>query len=61
VRYPTGYVSPAFLVRGMLVWGFTGSLVAWLLRLAGLERDWDAGRVEELRAALDRYGGGYGR
>jgi CoA pyrophosphatase len=61
LRYPTGYVSPAFLVDGMLVWGFTGSLIGWLLRLAGAELAWDRGRVEDLRAALARYGGGYGR
>jgi coenzyme A diphosphatase len=61
VRYPTGYVSPAFLVAGMLVWGFTGSLIGWLLRLAGRDLAWDTDRIEELPAALARYGGGFGR
>lgn len=48
VRHPTGYVGPAFRVRGMLVWGFTAGLLDRLLALAGWERPWDAGRVEEL-------------
>lgn len=61
VRYPTGYVAPAFLVAGMLIWGFTGSVIGWLLRLAGHERAWDADRIEDLKAALTRYGGGFGR
>jgi CoA pyrophosphatase len=61
VRYPTGYVAPAFLVAGMLIWGFTGSVIGWLLRLGGHERAWDADRIEDLKTALTRYGGGFGR
>ncbi len=48
VRHPSGYVGPAFRVRGLLVWGFTGGLVSRLLALAGLERPWDVGRVQEM-------------
>ncbi|CAN5565926.1 CoA pyrophosphatase [soil metagenome] len=48
VHHPSGYVGPAFRVRGLLVWGFTAGLVSRLLAFAGLERPWDAGRVEEL-------------
>lgn len=58
VRFPTGYVGPGFLAGGLYVWGFTGSVVAWLLRLAGWERPWDTGRVVELAEAKRRYGGG---
>ena len=36
--------GPAFRVRGMLVWGFTGALVDRLLTLAGWEQPWDRGR-----------------
>ena len=45
VRHPSGYVGPAFRVRGMLVWGFTAGLIDRLLRLAGWERPWNS-RVE---------------
>jgi CoA pyrophosphatase len=61
VRYPTGYVGPAFLVAGMLVWGFTGSLLGWLLRLAGQDRDFDRDRIEDLTTTLRTHGGGFGR
>jgi 8-oxo-dGTP pyrophosphatase MutT (NUDIX family) len=47
VRHPSGYVGPAFQVRGMLVWGFTGGLVDKLIRLAGWEQPWDQQRVED--------------
>jgi 8-oxo-dGTP pyrophosphatase MutT (NUDIX family) len=52
VRHPSGYVGAAFTVRGLLVWGFTAGLLDRLLRLAGWERPWDAGRVEELPVSL---------
>ena len=48
VHHPSGYVGPAFDVRGMRVWGFTGGLLSTLIRLAGWERPWDAARVEPL-------------
>lgn len=48
VRAPSGYVGPAFRVAGMLVWGLTGRLTEWLLRLGGWERPWNAARVEDL-------------
>ena len=41
VRHPSGWVGPAFAVRGLLVWGFTAGLVDTLLRLGGWERPWD--------------------
>ena len=37
VRVPDGRMSPAFRVRGMLIWGFTAALVDRLLALAGWE------------------------
>jgi 8-oxo-dGTP pyrophosphatase MutT (NUDIX family) len=50
VRHPGGYVGPAFRVDDMLVWGFTGGIVAKLLELGGWERPWDTDRVEPLPA-----------
>lgn len=52
VRHPNGYFGPAFRVRGMTVWGFTGGLLDRLLRLAGLERPWNVDHVETVPAAV---------
>lgn len=54
VRHPSGYVGPAFTVRGLLVWGFTGGLLSRLFTAAGWERPWDLGRVEDLPEATIR-------
>jgi 8-oxo-dGTP pyrophosphatase MutT (NUDIX family) len=51
VRHPSGYVGPAFRVRGMLVWGFTGGLVDRLLRLGGWTVPWDRDVVEDVPGA----------
>lgn len=51
VWHPSGYVGPAFEVRGMVVWGFTAGIVAGLLTLGGWERPWDPSRVEQLDPA----------
>ena len=51
VRHPSGYVGPAFTVAGLVVWGFTGGLLAALLHLGGWERPWDATRVRDLDEA----------
>jgi 8-oxo-dGTP pyrophosphatase MutT (NUDIX family) len=48
VRHPSGYIGPAFTVRGMLVWGFTAGILATLLDLGGWARPWDRSRVQEL-------------
>jgi 8-oxo-dGTP pyrophosphatase MutT (NUDIX family) len=48
VRVPDGRTSPAFRVRGMLIWGFTAGLVDRLLALAGWEKPWDTARVMDL-------------
>ncbi len=48
VRVPDGRISPAFRVRGMLVWGFTAALVDRLLALAGWAKPWDDTVVEDL-------------
>ncbi|HYX57874.1 MAG TPA: CoA pyrophosphatase [Streptosporangiaceae bacterium] len=41
LRMPTGRSSPAFRVRGLLIWGFTALLVDRLLALGGWEKPWD--------------------
>ena len=48
VQHPSGYIGPAFRVRGMLVWGFTAGLIGRLLRLGGWEQAWNPARVEDV-------------
>jgi 8-oxo-dGTP pyrophosphatase MutT (NUDIX family) len=48
LRMPNRLSSPAFRVRGMLIWGFTAALVDRLLALGGWERPWDASVVADL-------------
>jgi 8-oxo-dGTP pyrophosphatase MutT (NUDIX family) len=48
VRGPAGFLSPAFRVKGMLIWGFTALLVDRLLALAGWERPWDTAKIIDL-------------
>jgi 8-oxo-dGTP pyrophosphatase MutT (NUDIX family) len=48
VSHSSGFVGPAFEVRGLLVWGFTAGLLSRLLAIAGLERPWDTSVVRPL-------------
>jgi 8-oxo-dGTP pyrophosphatase MutT (NUDIX family) len=48
VKGPGGFLSPAFRVKGMLIWGFTAVLVDRLLALAGWERPWDTSKIIDL-------------
>jgi 8-oxo-dGTP pyrophosphatase MutT (NUDIX family) len=48
VRVPNGYLSPAFRVRGLLIWGFTAALVDRLLVLGGWEQPWDTELVVDM-------------
>jgi len=52
VQHPSGYVGPAFGVRDLVVWGFTGGLLDRLIYLGGWERPWDRSRVEPLGGPL---------
>jgi 8-oxo-dGTP pyrophosphatase MutT (NUDIX family) len=54
VRHPSGYVGPAFLVAGLLVWGFTGGILSALLDLGGWARPWDPNRTLGLNEAWAR-------
>lgn len=56
LHHPSGYTSPAFTVDGLLVWGFTGGLLATLSSLAGWDRPWDTGDVRDLDTVLRRTG-----
>ncbi len=48
VSHPSGFVGPAFDVRGLLVWGFTAGLLSRLFALVGWERPWDAAVLRDL-------------
>ena len=48
VRHPSGWIGPAFQVRGMLIWGFTAGVLTALLDLAGWARPWSTDRVMDL-------------
>jgi 8-oxo-dGTP pyrophosphatase MutT (NUDIX family) len=51
VRHPSGWIGPAFQVRGMLVWGFTAGIIAALLEMGGWARPWPQDRVVDLPPA----------
>jgi 8-oxo-dGTP pyrophosphatase MutT (NUDIX family) len=51
VRHPSGWVGPAFQVRGMLVWGFTAGVLAALLEMGGWAGPWPQDRIVELPRA----------
>jgi 8-oxo-dGTP pyrophosphatase MutT (NUDIX family) len=48
VRHSSGWVGPAFLAGGMVVWGFTAGVISALLDMAGWSRPWQPGRLIEL-------------
>jgi 8-oxo-dGTP pyrophosphatase MutT (NUDIX family) len=48
LRHPSGFVAPAFEVRGMIVWGFTAGVLDTLLDLAGWSQPWDRDRLRDL-------------
>ena len=48
VRHPSGWIGPAFQVRGLLVWGFTAGVLTALLDMAGWSRPWREDRIAEL-------------
>ncbi|MFM7147291.1 MAG: NUDIX hydrolase [Actinomycetales bacterium] len=50
IQHPSGYVGPAFLVQGMVVWGFTAGIIAGILDRAGWAQPWDASRIVHLEA-----------
>ncbi len=56
VLHSSGYAGPAFIVDGMLIWGFTGGLLSTLAAMAGWERPWDTSDVRDLDTVLAATG-----
>ncbi|WP_197321775.1 CoA pyrophosphatase [Saccharomonospora sp. NB11] len=52
-----GWRGPAFSVRGLFVWGFTGGLLSVLLELGGWATEWDRDDVRDLDVALAEHEG----
>ncbi|GAA2057111.1 NUDIX hydrolase [Williamsia deligens] len=50
------YRGPAFAVEGMLVWGFTGGLLAAVFDAAGWARPWDTDDIRDLNDELAKAG-----
>ncbi|SIR95130.1 NUDIX hydrolase [Williamsia sterculiae] len=55
------YRGPAFLVDGLLVWGFTGGLLAAISATAGWDLPWDLDDIRDLSATMDSLRTGEGR
>jgi len=51
-----GWHGPAFILEGAVVWGYTGEILAALLRLGGWERPWVASTTLDLDQARLRAG-----
>jgi 8-oxo-dGTP pyrophosphatase MutT (NUDIX family) len=51
-----GWHGPAFVLDGAVVWGYTGEILAALLRLGGWERPWVPGEPVDLNQAWRRAG-----
>ncbi|MFT3716254.1 MAG: CoA pyrophosphatase [Gordonia sp. (in: high G+C Gram-positive bacteria)] len=53
----TAYKGPAFLYDGMLVWGFTGGLIAAISKISGWDLPWNEDDVRPLEAMIEQTGG----
>jgi 8-oxo-dGTP pyrophosphatase MutT (NUDIX family) len=52
IQHPSsGYLGPAFIVSGLLVWGFTAGILSALLDRGGWARPWDTARILDLEQA----------
>lgn len=51
------YRGPAFLVDGLLVWGFTGGLLAAISDASGWDVPWDHSDIRPLDEAIEAAGG----
>ncbi|TRW80086.1 CoA pyrophosphatase [Mycolicibacterium sp. 018/SC-01/001] len=56
------FAGPAFLLNEMLVWGFTGQIIAAIIDVAGWTQPWDTDAVYEVGDAMARLeaAGSYG-
>lgn len=43
--HPSGYRSPAFFIRDMLIWGFTAGVLSGVLDISGWAQPWDRDRT----------------
>ena len=50
--------GPAFLLNEMLVWGFTGQVIAAMLDVAGWAQPWNTDDIRELDEAMALVGHG---
>ena len=50
------YQGPAFFVDGLLVWGFTGGLIAAISEASGWDRPWDKDDVRPLDEMIELAG-----
>ncbi|AFR47085.1 NUDIX hydrolase [Gordonia sp. KTR9] len=50
------YKGPAFFVDRLLVWGFTGGLVAAISEVSGWDRPWDSDDVRSLEKMIELAG-----
>jgi len=50
------FAGPAFLLNEMLVWGFTGQVIAAMLDVAGWAKPWNTDDVRELDDAMTLVG-----
>lgn len=48
VRHSSGFVGPAFGVRDLVIWGFTGGLLDRLLSIYELSEEWDETKIVDL-------------
>lgn len=53
----TAYKGPAFLHDGLLIWGFTGGLLAAISEAAGWDVPWDTDDVRPLEQMIAETGG----
>ncbi|HEX5540162.1 MAG TPA: CoA pyrophosphatase [Micromonospora sp.] len=54
VRHSSGWIGPAFQVRGMLIWGFTAGVLTALLDMGGWACPWPQERVMDLPPTVGR-------
>jgi len=52
----SGSISPAFLLPGMVVWGFTAGVLTLLLEVGGWAVPWDTGDIRDLDASWRSVG-----
>lgn len=54
----SAYRGPAFMVDGLLVWGFTGGLIAAISEVSGWDVPWDKSDVRPLEDAIEHAAAG---